>query len=60
MDERATMPLRFPFTRRPLALGLAVSLLTGLIAAPQAAQAEGTLRISEQFGVSYVTPPCAA
>jgi len=54
MDERATMPLRLPFTRRPLALGLTVSLLIGLVAAPQVAQAEGTLRISEQFGVSYL------
>ena len=35
------MPPRLPFTRRPLALGLAASLLTGLVAAPQAAQAEG-------------------
>ncbi|MDR6680389.1 ABC transporter substrate-binding protein [Pseudomonas oryzihabitans] len=48
------MSLRLPFTRRSLALGLAASLLTGLVAAPQAAQAEGTLRISEQFGVVYL------
>lgn len=54
MDERYSMSLRLPFTRRPLILGFAASLLTGLVAAPQAAQAEGTLRISEQFGVVYL------
>ncbi|MET0610538.1 MAG: ABC transporter substrate-binding protein [Pseudomonas caspiana] len=47
-------------TRRPrlsrlaTSLGLAAALLTGSLAMPTAAQAEGQLRIAEQFGIVYL------
>lgn len=49
---------RFPFTARfgRLAGGVALSLglLAGTLAAPQAAHAEGQIRIAEQFGIVYL------
>ncbi len=36
------------------ALTLAASVLAATLGAPQAAQAEGQLRIAEQFGVVYL------
>lgn len=47
-------------TRRPrlfrlaTSFGLAATLLTGSLAMPTAAQAEGQLRIAEQFGIVYL------
>ncbi|SFQ50148.1 NitT/TauT family transport system substrate-binding protein, partial [Ectopseudomonas toyotomiensis] len=49
---------RFPFIPRfgrlASGIGLALSLLAGSLAAPQAAQAEGQIRIAEQFGIVYL------
>ncbi|MCS3469137.1 NitT/TauT family transport system substrate-binding protein [Pseudomonas sp. JUb42] len=49
------MPKTIPrFSRLTTALGLTTSLLTGTLAMPSAAQAEGQLRIAEQFGIVYL------
>ncbi|MDH1728440.1 ABC transporter substrate-binding protein [Pseudomonas chengduensis] len=49
---------RFPFIPRfgrlASTIGLSLSLLAGSLAAPQAAQAEGQIRIAEQFGIVYL------
>lgn len=49
---------RFPFIPRfgrlASGIGLSLSLLAGSLAAPQAAQAEGQIRIAEQFGIVYL------
>ena len=49
---------RFPFiprfSRLSAGIGLSLSLLVGTLAAPQAAQAEGQIRIAEQFGIVYL------
>ncbi|TBU97247.1 ABC transporter substrate-binding protein [Stutzerimonas kirkiae] len=49
---------RFPFIPRfgrlVAGIGLSFSLLAGTLAAPQAAQAEGQIRIAEQFGIVYL------
>lgn len=41
-------------SRLAISLGLATTLLTGSLAMPSAAQAEGQLRIAEQFGIVYL------
>lgn len=41
-------------SRLAISLGLAATLLTGSLAMPTAAQAEGQLRIAEQFGIVYL------
>ncbi|PKM34362.1 MAG: nitrate ABC transporter substrate-binding protein [Gammaproteobacteria bacterium HGW-Gammaproteobacteria-12] len=49
---------RFPFIPRfgrlASGIGLSLSLLAGSLAAPQAAHAEGQIRIAEQFGIVYL------
>jgi len=49
---------RFPFiprfSRLSAGIGLSLSLLVGTLSAPQAAQAEGQIRIAEQFGIVYL------
>jgi len=49
---------RFPFIPRfgrlASGIGLSLSLLAGSLAAPQVAQAEGQIRIAEQFGIVYL------
>ena len=49
---------RFPFIPRfgrlGAGIGLSLSLLVGTLTAPQAAQAEGQIRIAEQFGIVYL------
>lgn len=49
---------RFPFIPRfgrlGAGIGLSLSLLAGTLSAPQAAQAEGQIRIAEQFGIVYL------
>ncbi|MGE8499708.1 MAG: ABC transporter substrate-binding protein [Pseudomonas sp.] len=42
------------FGRLAGGIGLSLSLLAGTLAAPQAAQAEGQIRIAEQFGIVYL------
>lgn len=46
---------RFPrLSRWATSLGLSASLLGGLLALPATAQAEGEIRIAEQFGIVYL------
>lgn len=48
-------PTRRPrLSRLATSLGLAATLLTGSLTMPTAAQAEGQLRIAEQFGIVYL------
>lgn len=51
-----TQPTRFfpRFSRLATALGLCSSLLAGALMAPATAQAEGEIRIAEQFGIVYL------
>ncbi|QMV65616.1 ABC transporter substrate-binding protein [Pseudomonas berkeleyensis] len=42
------------FGRLASGIGLSLSLLAGSLAAPQAAHAEGQIRIAEQFGIVYL------
>ncbi|KPB14157.1 ABC transporter substrate-binding protein [Pseudomonas amygdali] len=42
------------FSRLAAAIGLGVALLTGTLIAPASAQAEGEIRIAEQFGIVYL------
>ncbi|MFS2160386.1 ABC transporter substrate-binding protein [Pseudomonas sp. Pseusp122] len=49
------MPKPIPrLSRLATTLSLSASLLTGTLAMPSAAQAEGQLRIAEQFGIVYL------
>ena len=48
------MSKKIPFARLAATLGLGVSLLAGSLIAPAAAQAEGEIRIAEQFGIVYL------
>ncbi|MBP0941890.1 ABC transporter substrate-binding protein [Pseudomonas alliivorans] len=43
-----------PTSRLAKALGLAATLITGSLLAPATAQAEGEIRIAEQFGIVYL------
>ncbi|MHA6560528.1 ABC transporter substrate-binding protein [Pseudomonas alliivorans] len=43
-----------PTSRLAKALGLAATLITGSLLAPGTAQAEGEIRIAEQFGIVYL------
>ncbi|MEE4816322.1 ABC transporter substrate-binding protein [Pseudomonas alliivorans] len=43
-----------PASRLAKALGLAATLITGSLLAPATAQAEGEIRIAEQFGIVYL------
>ncbi len=45
---------KIPFARLAATVGLGVSLLAGSLVAPAAAQAEGEIRIAEQFGIVYL------
>lgn len=48
-------PTRFPrLSRLATTLGLCTSLLAGAVMAPATAQAEGEIRIAEQFGIVYL------
>ncbi|MBD8495447.1 ABC transporter substrate-binding protein [Pseudomonas syringae] len=51
-----TQPTRFfpRFSRLATALGLCTSLLAGALMGPATAQAEGEIRIAEQFGIVYL------
>ncbi|MBM0140251.1 ABC transporter substrate-binding protein [Pseudomonas cannabina] len=42
------------FSRLAAAIGLGAALLTGTLIAPASAQAEGEIRIAEQFGIVYL------
>ncbi|MFS0825303.1 ABC transporter substrate-binding protein [Pseudomonas phoenicis] len=46
--------MRNSITRLAASLGLGASLLVGSLAAPAVAQAEGKIRIAEQFGIVYL------
>ncbi|WP_459207201.1 ABC transporter substrate-binding protein [Pseudomonas sp. MLB6B] len=46
--------MRHSITRLAASLGLGASLLVGSFAAPAVAQAEGKIRIAEQFGIVYL------
>lgn len=48
------MSKKIPFARLAATVGLGVSLLAGSLVAPAAAQAEGEIRIAEQFGIVYL------
>ena len=48
------MSSKIPFARLAATVGLGVSLLAGSLVAPTAAQAEGEIRIAEQFGIVYL------
>ncbi|WP_431480261.1 ABC transporter substrate-binding protein [Pseudomonas simiae] len=48
------MSSKTPFARLAATVGLGVSLLAGSLVAPTAAQAEGEIRIAEQFGIVYL------
>ncbi|SDV08062.1 ABC transporter substrate-binding protein [Pseudomonas mucidolens] len=48
------MSRKTPFARLAASVGLGVSLLVGGLIAPAAAQAEGEIRIAEQFGIVYL------
>ena len=48
------MSRKIPFARLAATVGLGVSLLAGSLIAPAAAQAEGEIRIAEQFGIVYL------
>lgn len=48
------MSRSLPFARLALTIGLGISLLAGSLIAPTAAQAEGNIRIAEQFGIVYL------
>ena len=48
------MSRKLPFARLAATVGLGVSLLAGNLVAPAAAQAEGEIRIAEQFGIVYL------
>lgn len=48
------LPFISRFSRLGTGIGLSLSLLVGTLAAPQAAQAEGQIRIAEQFGIVYL------
>ena len=51
----ASLSNAFPrLSKLTTALGLGLSLLTGSLVMPSAAEAEGQLRIAEQFGVVYL------
>ena len=48
------LPFISRFSRLGTGIGLSLSLLVGTLAAPLAAQAEGQIRIAEQFGIVYL------
>ena len=48
------MSRKTPFARLAATVGLGVSLLAGSLVAPAVAQAEGEIRIAEQFGIVYL------
>ena len=48
------MSSKTPFARLAATVGLGVSLLAGSLVAPATAQAEGEIRIAEQFGIVYL------
>ncbi|MCD7042905.1 ABC transporter substrate-binding protein, partial [Pseudomonas sp. MAFF 311096] len=48
------MSRNIPFARLAATVGLGISLLAGSLVAPAAAQAEGEIRIAEQFGIVYL------
>ena len=48
------MSRNIPFARLAATLGLGISLLAGSLVAPAVAQAEGEIRIAEQFGIVYL------
>lgn len=48
------MSRKIPFARLAATVGLGLSLLAGSLVAPAAAQAEGEIRIAEQFGIVYL------
>ncbi len=49
-----TMSRNIPFARLAATFGLGISLLAGSLVAPTVAQAEGEIRIAEQFGIVYL------
>ena len=48
------MSKRLPFAPLAAAIGLGFSLIAGSLVAPTVAQAEGEIRIAEQFGIVYL------
>jgi NitT/TauT family transport system substrate-binding protein len=46
--------MRRSISRLAASIGLGASLVIGTLAAPTAAQAEGKIRIAEQFGIVYL------
>ncbi|MBE7928053.1 ABC transporter substrate-binding protein [Pseudomonas saudiphocaensis] len=48
------VPFISRFGRLGAGIGLSLSLLVGTLSAPQLAQAEGQIRIAEQFGIVYL------
>jgi len=48
------MSRNIPFARLAATFGLGISLLAGSLVAPTVAQAEGEIRIAEQFGIVYL------
>jgi len=46
--------MRKSFSRLAASIGLGASLIAGSLVAPTAAQAEGEIRIAEQFGIVYL------
>ena len=48
------MSKRLPFAPLAAAIGLGFSLIAGSLVAPSVAQAEGEIRIAEQFGIVYL------
>lgn len=48
------MSKRIAFAPQAAAIGLGLSLLAGSLVAPASAQAEGEIRIAEQFGIVYL------
>ncbi|RMT71722.1 ABC transporter substrate-binding protein [Pseudomonas syringae pv. theae] len=56
MELRMSKPVLFlpRLSRLAAAIGLGAALLTGTLVAPASAQAEGEIRIAEQFGIVYL------
>ncbi|RMQ37024.1 ABC transporter periplasmic substrate-binding protein [Pseudomonas syringae pv. actinidiae] len=56
MELRMSKPVLFlpRLSRLAAAIGLGAALLTGTLIAPASAQAEGEIRIAEQFGIVYL------
>lgn len=56
LELRMSKPVLFlpRLSRLAAAIGLGAALLTGTLVAPASAQAEGEIRIAEQFGIVYL------